>query len=489
MVPSSPAEQAAEGLVLVPQPSVSPDDPLNWSWAKKHTILLSLIPGCLLSDWALTWGTTTFELQAMEWAMSVPDVAQSASPGIFMQGPGGLLAVPLCQRYGRLPVLFWSQLASLAFTIGATFAPDYASFTAMRTLQGFCGAAPQVIGMSIIHDIFFFHERARKINIWAASFLIGPYLGPFISSLILLQLDWRPDFGVMCGFYGLSLLMVILFGDETLFDRSNLEKLAPNEKAEGERRKFSLSRHFSLLLGIDGIRDAAGRPGVWTVFVHQLSLLLRPTLLLPTALFVMPITMWTIGMVGTISQFVLPPPIAGGYGFSYVALAMLYFAPMIGTLLAEFWGHWFNDFLARRYMARYSLESRLTGVYPAVIIGIVGLIVFGQTLEKQLSWVGLAFGWAMLCFNTLASMTVISAYVLDCFPEHAALASAWINFWRVIGGFTVIYFQIQWVHLNGPALAFGCQAVVIAGATVSVIVTQVYGRRWRARFPAPAAEN
>ena len=33
--------------------------------------------------------------------MTVPAVAQSVSPGIFMQGPGGLLAVPLCQRYGR----------------------------------------------------------------------------------------------------------------------------------------------------------------------------------------------------------------------------------------------------------------------------------------------------------------------------------------------------------------------------------------------------
>jgi hypothetical protein len=52
---------------LEPQPSTSPDDPLNWSWRKKHAVLLALIPGCLLSDWTLTWGTTVFELQAPEW--------------------------------------------------------------------------------------------------------------------------------------------------------------------------------------------------------------------------------------------------------------------------------------------------------------------------------------------------------------------------------------------------------------------------------------
>lgn len=55
------------GIQLVPQPTVSPEDPLNWSWWKKHAVLAALIPGCLLSDWTLTWGTTVFELQAPEW--------------------------------------------------------------------------------------------------------------------------------------------------------------------------------------------------------------------------------------------------------------------------------------------------------------------------------------------------------------------------------------------------------------------------------------
>jgi hypothetical protein len=55
------------GSLLVPRPSTSPDDPLNWSWMKKHAVLLALIPGCLLTDWTLTWGTTVFEMQAPEW--------------------------------------------------------------------------------------------------------------------------------------------------------------------------------------------------------------------------------------------------------------------------------------------------------------------------------------------------------------------------------------------------------------------------------------
>jgi len=149
------------------------------------------------------------------------------------------------------------------------------------------------------------------------------------------------------------------------------------------------------------------------------------------------ITMWTIGIVSTISLFVRPPP----YLFSDTAAALLYLAPMIGTVVAEFWGHWFNDFLQNRYIrthnGQFKPEVRLWGVYPAWIMGIAGLVLFGESLQHTLSWVGIAFGWGMNCFSTLGTTAAISAYVLDCFPQHAALASSWINFWRVIGEFPV----------------------------------------------------
>jgi MFS family permease len=61
--------------------------------------------------------------------------------------------VPLAERYGRLPVLFWSQFSTLIVTIGATYAKNYAGFTAARTLQGFFAAAPQVIGQ-LQHEQF-----------------------------------------------------------------------------------------------------------------------------------------------------------------------------------------------------------------------------------------------------------------------------------------------------------------------------------------------
>jgi hypothetical protein len=91
-------------IALIPQPSDDPADPLNWSWVKKHQVLLALTFSALLTDWGITWGTTLFEAQAQTWSMSIVDISNSLSGGIFLQGPGGILTVPLAQRYGRLVI-------------------------------------------------------------------------------------------------------------------------------------------------------------------------------------------------------------------------------------------------------------------------------------------------------------------------------------------------------------------------------------------------
>ena len=472
--------------VLIPQPSDDPNDPLNWSWLKKHAVLLTLLPGCFLTDGILTYGSSVFQEQAAYWQMTPLQVSQSISGGVFMQGPGGLLAVAFCQRFGRLPVLFWSQFLSLIVTIGAAGASNYAGFTACRTLQGFFAAAPQVIGLSMIHDMFFFHERARKINIWAFCFLVGPYLLPFISAFLELALTWRNNFWVEVGLCGFSVLTIVLLGDETLYDR---------DVSNSHNTDRGAAHKIKHLTGIAGFKATANRPSVWTTQKDQYTIILKPYVFLPCFGFIMPLTMWTIGLVNTVSQFVLPPPQAHppGYGFKPVGFALLFFAPMIGSVLAEAFGHIQNDLIANTYIRRHAgkfiPEVRFWGVYFPWIISVAGLVLYGETLEHHLSWVGLAFGWGMQCFGTLGTTTAISAYLLDVLPKHASLVAAWILQARVLGGFTVTYFQLPWVERNGPAVTFGVQAAIIAAAVASVVATQVFGGRWRGRFPPPAPEN
>ena len=145
-------------IILIPQPSNDPSDPLNWSKWHKIKVLVALTVASFLSDFGVTYGAAVFPEQAMTWNMSVPAVANSINPSIFMNGIGAVLCVPLCQRYGRMPVLFWSQLLACACVIAATLSPTYGGFVAARTLQGMFGSPPQVVGLAIVHDMYFFRK-------------------------------------------------------------------------------------------------------------------------------------------------------------------------------------------------------------------------------------------------------------------------------------------------------------------------------------------
>jgi hypothetical protein len=55
-----------------------------------------------------------------------------------------------------------------------------------------------------------------------------------------------------------------------------------------------------------------------------------------------------------------------------------------------------------------------------------------------------------------------------------------------IGGFTVTYFQLKWVARDGPAVVFGVQGALVGAVIVAIIVTLIFGEKWRAKYPAPA---
>lgn len=84
-----------------------------------------------------------------------------------MVGAGGLAAVMLSAYFGRLPVLFYFVSIALATAAWCAAATSFDSFMAARVLNGFFSTVAQGGGLMFIQDMFFFHERARKINIWA----------------------------------------------------------------------------------------------------------------------------------------------------------------------------------------------------------------------------------------------------------------------------------------------------------------------------------
>ena len=70
--------------MLVPQPSDDPDDPLNWSWTKKHTILFIVAFTAFLGDYASAAGVPTIVVQGAYWGMSPNQVNYAGNLNVIM---------------------------------------------------------------------------------------------------------------------------------------------------------------------------------------------------------------------------------------------------------------------------------------------------------------------------------------------------------------------------------------------------------------------
>ncbi|KAL8673339.1 MAG: hypothetical protein Q9168_002218 [Polycauliona sp. 1 TL-2023] len=458
---------ASDGrTVLIPQPSDDAGDPLNWTQARKHAVLAVVIACTFLPDYGSATGAITLIEQGAEYGITPDQVNHSQSGNQFMLGAGGVVAVMLSAYFGRLPVLFWFMVVATATAAGQAGSHGFNGFFVPRVLNGFFAGAAQGSGLMFIKDLFFLHEHARKINIWQAFVILSPYLGPLLASFMLTQLSWRWPFWVYTIETAICLLAVVVWGEETYYDRR-----LPAEKQPA--RESRLLR----LIGVEQWHSRHLRKGFGEAMMGALRTISRPVVLLAN-LYYMFTFAWVVGINATLALF-----LTSSYDFGPKQIGFFYFSPIIGTLLAEGIGHYLHDSLARIYIrghrGRLEPEARLSVIYTALPFVLTGLVVLGFALERKWHYMVTAVSWGMYVFGTMVVSVGVSAYLLDAYPRESGEVGAWINFSRVAGGFIVAYLQVRWVDQVGAEACFGTQAAVCAAVMPIVVVLQVFGKRMR----------
>ncbi|KEP51333.1 MFS general substrate transporter [Rhizoctonia solani 123E] len=464
--------------ILWPQPREDPNDPLNWSEFKKNYTLAIISLATVIPDFSSSIGIASLFPLSKQFDTTVNHVNNLTSNwSIFLLGPGGVLAVVLISSFGRLPVLFWSQVIGLGFLIGCTVAPTLTVFAVMRCLQAFFSTAPQVVGLYFIKDVFFWHQEARKVNIWTFSFVVSPFLGPFLFGFLVERQTWRWAYGIGCIYSGIVLLLITFFLDESMYDRKYFP--APTLPTKGVRYRIET------LIGITGLKMYKHRVPIHKAVWQPLETLLNPRIFL--ACIFMGITFgWTIGINVTLVIF-LQTPAPLGYGLNSDQSSAMYLTPIVAALIGELAGHWLNDFVAKQYIKRhhgvFRPEARLVVPYVGSFWATVGLITIGASLGKLLSIAGVIFGWGMLIFGVMLIVTSMYAYCSDLLPDRQGEISALLNWARVLGGFAVGYYQVPWAERSGALQVFGVEAAIVVGITVLIIpVLQLVAPRFAVSF-------
>ncbi|KIK68217.1 hypothetical protein GYMLUDRAFT_35593 [Collybiopsis luxurians FD-317 M1] len=465
--------------VLWPQPTDSPYDPQNWSNRKKHLHLFIMTLAAIVPDFDSGIGIASIFRLAAQFNTTTTVINDMTSNwSIFLLGWGGLFAVILIRRYGRLPILFWSQVLALGFLVGCTFAPNLKTFTSMRCLTAVFATAPQVTGLYVVTDLYPFHLQARQLNIWTLGFIISPFLSPFAFGFLVARASWRWAYGIGCMYGAVVCVLIVLFMEETMYDRNIVP--VPEPAAKG-----GLRYRIETLVGITGFRMAKYRTTWSDAIFSPFNVVWRPHLLI-VLVFEAMVFGFSIGINTTNAVFLgSPPPL--GYGFSQFAIAGGYGTPIVAVLIGEVIGRFNNDFIMnvsiRRNNGVFEAENRLWACYLAMPLYICGFVLLGASFQMHLSVGALVMGWGIAELAVMINTVAVYAYCNDCFPKHRGEVSALINLARTLGGFSVAYFQVPWALKHGALQVFGVEAAIVVGLFfLSVPLIQIKGRQFREKY-------
>jgi len=275
--------------------------------------------------------------------------------------------------------------------------------------------------------------------------------------------------------YSLSVLsLIVFFGRETMYDRG--VKDLPFQPTGG------LHYRIETLTGITGVKMAKYRATWYEAVSAPFKLVWRPHLL---SILVFEALLFGFGIGINVTNVVfLGSPSPAGFGFSQYAIAGAYATPIVAVIIGEIIGHFANDAImratTRRNQGVFEAESRLWACYVAVPLYVCGFLALGAAFQKHDSVGALVMGWGIAQVAIMVNTVAVYAYVNDCFPKNQGEISALLNLSRVLGGFSVAYFQVPWATKHGALQTFGCEAAIVAGLFVLIVpLIQLTGKTLR----------
>ncbi|KAK1808613.1 hypothetical protein LTR12_017022 [Friedmanniomyces endolithicus] len=482
--PSTKVDRKKIGdVVLIPQPSDSPDDPLNWPLRKKCLIFASVALAAFTAQMSPNSNQLTFTVQEESYGITTPQMLNSVAAGLAGWVAGPFFIVPLVGVIGRSAVIFYSLLGIFACQIwGAemTKSNDFNPFTISRLIAGFFGAIPAILGSGYIIDMFFLHQRGAAFAIFEVLVIFAVVGGGTLSGFIAQGNPWSYVFWWTLGPTGATLVLVFLFVEDTTFVRDGSKpQRAPLSK------NWITNRVQTFFIGL-----RTQPPGRGRAFVKRactpLQIIFAPiTLLTGTYIFIalgLPIL-----QASTLAQYLAPPPVAGGYGFSPFQIACFTFSAWAGMIAAQIWGYFFNDFIplwfAKRRGGVWHTEYRLVNTIVPGIVLPIGLSIYVASVQYHLHFMVMALGSFLIWFGALLALPVCYNYIVECFLHHPVEASVSLNAYRVSFGLMSVFIVTNWQMTMGVGWMYGLGAFLIVFVDILMVIVIRKGhvvREWTA---------
>ncbi|WP_170348873.1 MULTISPECIES: multidrug effflux MFS transporter [Ruegeria] len=168
---------------------------------------------------AMMFATIAFSIDSM--LPALPEIGAQLSPDdindaqliltsfVLGMGIGTFFVGPLSDAFGRKPVIY---VGSALYILSAAVAWASSSLELLlfaRVAQGIGCAAPRVVAMAIIRDLYSGREMARIVSIAMMIFTLVPAVAPMLGAGMIAIAGWR---GIFVSFILFSVITVIWLG-------------------------------------------------------------------------------------------------------------------------------------------------------------------------------------------------------------------------------------------------------------------------------------
>ncbi|CAD0012195.1 unnamed protein product [Aureobasidium pullulans] len=431
-------------IILMPTPSSDPRDPLRWSrWRKTYHLLL------LVSTLgAITNGDSVVYLNLVQiYHTGINKLNYAGAVMLLLLGVGNVFFVPLSNK-------IWMAVSK-----------QYGEYWGVNILRGLGSASFEALPAISISDIYFAHERGGKLGAYVFGLAFGSFVGPVCGGYMVTGqgVRWMYWWGVII--VGALLVLFFFTLEETHFirpldmhdealvstmDMPELDKTPTTKSTSKEADDLSVHQHPEAIVGECGLNYGT-------------------------------CVSWLAVMGTTVALIFSPPP----YLFSNSDVGLVWFSPLIGSLIGAYFSGPLNDrltvYLSNRNRGWREPEYRLWAFIPSAIIMPGGLIIYGATAAHGLHWIAPVFGMGLVGFGLSVGGTVTMSYILDSYKEIDTQVITTIILLRNIIGFGISFGIQSWIDgmgLQNTFIFVGCLSFAV---TMFAVFFIVFGKRMRRR--------
>lgn len=487
-----------DDIVLNPQPSTDPEDPLNWSQKRKLWHVAMLYTYLFGVGIATTVQYSVLTYISEETDIPLANLNTGTGLMFLFLGWGCLIWQPIAMTYGRRGVYLLTSLCCIGPMVWTAYTSSTGEWYAHRILIGLIVSPVESLPELSIPDIFFAHERGNYIGIYTLLLFGSNALAPFFAGLITNSMTWRSAiwFGTIVN---AVTTIIAFFGlEETMYFRKTVESTAVTDDAVAqeldgpdvdnidEKEKHSIRTRSALAtLRQPRVLDP---PGPKKTYFQKLGMFRRiegsPSnkqmfymMIRPLFIFFhFPNVVYAGFLYGSnLCMYLVQNATMGliltsyPYNFSPLAVGCSFLSLFVGCFLGWLWVGFLGDksaiYFARRNQGIREPEQRLWILLVSGSIGVGGLFVWGVGAAHEVHFMGLMIGMVMVSFAIVSGSSAAIGYCVDCFKDIAGETLILVMIIRNTMGFGMSYGITPWL------VATGLQNTFIAVAFLFLLCT------------------